>query len=55
MKTYLDKFYKLYLEEMLDLNIGHPFNENRIDEMFDLWFIIDFLSNECITNENKKE
>lgn len=54
MKTYLDRLYKLYQEEVLDLNIGYNFNSNRIGEMFDLIYIIDFLSNECVSDEDKK-
>lgn len=54
MKTYLDRLYKLYQEEVLDLNIGYNFNLNRISEMFDLIYMIDFLSNECVSDEDKE-
>lgn len=54
MKTYLDRLYKLYQEEVLDLNIGYNFNSNRMSEMFDLIYVIDFLSNECVSDEDKK-
>lgn len=54
MKTYLDRLYKLYQEEVLDLNIGYNFNLNRISEMFDLIYMIDFLSNECVSDKDKE-
>ena len=52
MHSYLDEWYNLYLEECLDLNIGYGFNKKRIDKMYDLMYVVDYLS-KTHTSENE--
>lgn len=54
MNKYLDELYNLYLEEILDLNIGYKFNAERIDKMYDFIYLLDYLSNECVSESEKE-
>lgn len=54
MNKYLDKLYNLYQEEILDLNIGYEFNNERIDKMYDLVYLLNYLSDECVSESEKE-
>jgi hypothetical protein len=54
MNKYLDELYNLYQEEILDLNIGYEFNNERIDEMYDLVYLLNYLSDECVSESEKE-
>lgn len=54
MNKYLDELYNLYQEEILDLNIGYEFNNERIDKMYDLVYLLNYLSDECVSESEKE-
>lgn len=50
-KLYI-KLYKLFSEELLNINIGYDHNLNKLQEMVDLVQAIDYIQN---GNPTKKE
>lgn len=54
MNRYWDELYNLYQEELLDLNIGYGFDNKRIDKMYDLIYLLKYLSNECVSMSEKE-
>lgn len=45
MNNIFNTLYDLYLDELYNLNIGHMFNYKKLNYMWELIQIIDFLEN----------
>ena len=44
--------YQLYVQEILDLNIGNAFNKERIDKMTDIVNALCYIQNKQVSNKD---
>lgn len=51
MEILFKQLYKLYVQELLNLNIGYTFNKKRLDKMTDLVNALHYIQNGRLTND----
>lgn len=52
MEVLFKLLYQLYVQEILDLNIGNAFNKDRLNKMNDIVSALCYIQNKQVSNED---